>query len=294
MNSPSLPSIQRVAIVGLGLIGGSLGYELKKSHPGLQIYGISRKATTIERAVGMGCIDEGATVYDERLKGCQLVFLCPPIHETIPTLKKALPFLSPGTIVTDAASIKGPIVKEADPLMPEDIHFIGSHPMAGTEHQGIEAAVKGLFDQAVWALTPTGKASPQALSALKNFLSKLPVRLLELDPEEHDLSVAAISHLPIAVASALVSLVMKNDQDFPAMKQLAASGFRDTTRVASGNPTMGADILINNRQAVIRLLKEFRDALDEIQIKMETGNYDSLLKELEAIKAFRDDIYPKK
>ncbi len=294
MSHPSLPSIQRVAIVGLGLIGGSLGFELKKSYPEIKIFGISRKATTIDRAVGMGCIDDGSTAYDERLKECQLVLLCPPIHETIPTLKKALPFLSPGAIVTDAASIKGPIVKEAEALMPENIFFIGSHPMAGTERQGIDAAVKGLFDHAVWALTPTAKTNPEALDSLKKFLSRLPVRLLELDPEKHDLSVAAISHLPIAVASSLVKLVMKNDVDYPAMKQLAASGFRDTTRVASGNPVMGADILINNRRAVIQLIQEFRDALEEIQIKMEEGNYESLLKELESIKTFRDDIYPPK
>jgi prephenate dehydrogenase len=283
----------RIAIIGLGLIGGSLGLALKKNPPPgakLKIIGIPRREETIELAKQLGAIDEGTTDHVKGVADADLVFICTPINLITAVIQEIAPGLKKGAIVTDVGSTKGEIVARAERLMPRGVFFIGGHPMAGKEVSKLEAAEAGLFQGKTWLLTRTGRTSITALEKIGQLVTQLGGRVVEMDPKKHDLVVAAISHLPLAVAAALVSTVAAEPES-KLMGQAASSGFRDTTRVASGDPVLGVDLFTTNKKAVLKMIAGFKKSLSVLERLVRGGQGEEIRAELEKAKRFRDAIY---
>jgi prephenate dehydrogenase len=218
-----------------------------------------------------------------------LIFLCTPISLIIPLLKENAPYLKKGAIVTDVGSSKDEIVSQAQKLMPKGTFFVGGHPMAGKEQAKLEAAEANLFEGKVWILTTTSKTSKKALEQVKEMVGLLGAKAVEMDPKFHDLVVAGISHVPLAAAAALVNAAAEENRE--EMKTCAASGFRDTTRIASGDPVLGVDMFTTNRRAVLKMLKVFKKALSSLEKAIKSGNAKTIEAELERAKKFRDSIY---
>jgi len=283
----------RIAIIGLGLIGGSLGLALKKNAaPGarLKIVGIPRRAETIELAKQLGAIDEGTTDQVKGVADADLVFVCVPINLITAVIQEIAPGLKKGAIVTDVGSSKAEIVSKAERLMPRGVFFIGGHPMAGKESSKLESAEAGLFKDRTWLLTRTARTSIRALEHVGQLLTGLGVKIVEMDPKTHDLVVAAISHLPLAIAAALVNTVAAEPEQ-KLMAKAAASGFRDTTRVAAGDPILGVDIFLTNKKSVLKMIGGFKKVLNNLEKLIRSGQGEEIKAELEKAKQFRDQIY---
>lgn len=279
-----------IVIIGLGLIGGSIGLNLKRQTSNFKITGIPRREETIAQAMMMGAIDEG-TLDIARVSNADVVFLCTPINLIIPKLKEIVPHLKKGAIVTDVGSSKYEIVKEAQALMPKGTYFVGGHPMAGKETAKLAAAEADLFQGKTWILTDTAKTSKKAIKVLEDLITQMGARPLILDPKLHDLVVAGISHMPLAVAVALVNTIANAETGKREMETCAASGFRDTTRIASGDPELGVGMFTTNKKAVLKMIKSFKDSLSQLESAIKASNPDQILAFLKKAKEFRDSIY---
>jgi arogenate dehydrogenase (NADP+) len=215
-----------IGIVGLGLIGGSLGLDLRGL--GYQVLGVSRHPGTCQHAIERGVVDE-ASVDLTLLAAADVVFVCTPIAAIASTVKQLIPHLSPGAIITDVGSVKTAVVVEVAPLWQ---NFVGGHPMAGTTDSGIEAAFSGLFSGNPYVLTPVASTPPKAVKVVEEIVRSLTSRVYFCCPEDHDRAVAWISHLPVMVSANLIEACMgeTNPMVLELAQQLASSGFRDTTR----------------------------------------------------------------
>ncbi|MBI5699773.1 prephenate dehydrogenase/arogenate dehydrogenase family protein [Candidatus Saganbacteria bacterium] len=281
--------MKNIAIIGLGLIGGSIGLKLKGLGTGDRVLGIPRREETLKKALEMGAIDEGSLDIS-RVAEADIVFLCTPINLIIPRLKELAPHLKKGAVVSDVGSTKTEIVSQAEKLMPKGTYFVGGHPMAGKEQTGIEVAEADFFKDKVWILTETSRTRQKALEEVEEVVRLLGPKVVRMDPKTHDLVVAGISHVPLAVAAMLVNLVADSEQK-EQMSQCASSGFRDTTRVASGDPVLGRDMFVTNRVAVLKTLKNFRAKLLELEKLIKAGDAAAIEKELKSAKEFRDKLF---
>lgn len=283
----------RIAIIGLGLIGGSIGLALKKAAEGrdLRITGIPRREETVQEAVSCGAIDEGTTDTKKGVENADLIFICTPINLILPILKDVVPHLKAGAIVTDVGSSKAEIVSQAERAVPKGVYFVGGHPMAGKEKVKLEEAEADLFKGKTYLLTPTSRTSKKALEKVRYLVGLVGARIMEMDPKLHDLVVAAVSHMPLAVAAALVNTVEYAQKGKDEMMQCAASGFRDTTRIASGDPSLGVDMFTTNKNSVLKMLSAFKKSLGRIEMLIKEGDPKKIEKELDLAKIFRDSIY---
>ena len=261
-----------VGIVGLGLIGGSLGLDLRRR--GYRVLGVSRKAVTCDRAVARGAADE-ASVELSSLAPADVIILCTPLNVLGQTVEQLRPHLQPETVLTDVGSVKGPIVEEIEPLWP---NFVGGHPMAGTTEQGIEAALLDLFQGRPYVLTPTEQTPAEAVERVKQLAIALGSNTYICAPEEHDRAVAWISHLPVMVSTSLFQACRR--EETPSVQklaqQLASSGFRDTSRVGGGNPELGLLMARYNRDALLASLESYRDSLGEVIALIEAKDWDAV------------------
>jgi prephenate dehydrogenase len=281
----------KVAIIGLGLIGGSLGLALKRAGlSDLRVTGIPRRQETLEQALKMGAIDEGTTDHVKGVADADMVFVCTPMHLILPIINEIAPGLKKGAIVTDVGSSKYEIVSQAEKSMPKGDYFVGGHPMAGKETTKLESADPDLFKDKIWILTKTSKTSQRALDKVKEVVGWLGGLEVEMDPKTHDLVVAAISHMPLAVAASLVNAVAGEPRK-DLMAKCAASGFRDTTRIASGDPILGVDMFTTNKKAVLKMISTFRKSLSSLEKLIKEGNGEKIREELEQAKKFRDSIF---
>jgi prephenate dehydrogenase len=279
----------KIAIVGLGLIGGSLGMALKKK--GLaRVLGLTSDKEKADHAAKIHAVDFASTNIKGIVQDCEIIFICYPIHLVLPEIQKIIQFVRPGTIITDVGSTKEMIVSKAEKLMPKGVTFIGGHPMAGKEVNGLDAAEADMFKGCNYVLTKTPRTDAKSLKTIKSLIDKLGAKTIIMDPSEHDTIVAGISHLPVAVASALVASVMDAGQLSDDMKRMAASGFRDTTRVASGDPDLGADMFTTNKKEVLNSLKRFKKSLSEIEWMIRLNNIDGIKQKLRDAKTFRDSM----
>ncbi|PZO47825.1 MAG: prephenate dehydrogenase/arogenate dehydrogenase family protein [Phormidesmis priestleyi] len=262
----------KIGIVGLGLIGGSLGLDLRSL--GHQVLGVSRQERTCKIAVARGATDEAATDL-ALLADTDLIFICTPIAHMRSTVSQLIPHISLETILTDVGSVKASIVQEIAPLWR---NFVGGHPMAGTTESGIEAAQHGLFAGNPYVLTPTETTPSDAIALLESILRPLQVRLHRCQPEAHDRAVAWISHLPVMVSASLIAACLSEaDPDVIKLAQaLASSGFRDTSRVGGGNPELGLMMARYNRAEVLRSLLVYREQLDRIIHEIDHENWTTL------------------
>ncbi|MEB3311601.1 MAG: prephenate/arogenate dehydrogenase [Snowella sp.] len=274
----------KIGIVGLGLIGGSLGLDFRAQ--GFSVLGISRQEKTCLRAMEREAVDQ-ASVDVSRLAQAEVIFLCTPIASIVPTLKTILPYLAPDTLVTDVGSVKAPIVEPCSLIWP---NFVGGHPMAGTADQGIEAAQFNLFNNAPYVLTPTGQTRSTDLEKMVSLIACLGATLYQCTPESHDQAVAWISHLPVMVSASLIAASL-GEADSTILKlaqQLASSGFRDTSRVGGGNPELGVMMTKYNRSALLRSLFSYREQLDQVINLIETEQWQELEKLLQITQRDRD------
>ncbi len=249
----------KIGLVGLGLIGGSLGLDLRSQ--GHSIVGISRQESTCKTALRKGIADQASTSF-EALSEVELVIICTPIAAIAPTIKQIVPYLNSDTIITDVGSVKQPVVKECKPLWS---NFIGGHPMAGTAESGIDAALPNLFTGAAYVFTPTPESKSEHVEKLKAIALQLNAIPYVCDAKVHDRAVSWISHLPVMVSASLIQVCLQEEPDTLQLAQiLASSGFRDTSRVGGGNPELGVMMAKYNREELLRSLYNYRDNLDGI------------------------------
>jgi arogenate dehydrogenase (NADP+) len=262
----------KIGIVGLGLIGGSLGLDLRRQ--GHWVAGVSRRSTTCDRALALGVVD-AASPDLAPMTEAEVVFLCPPLDQILPTAQALLPHLQPGAILTDVGSAKAHIVAQLEPLWPE---FVGGHPMAGKAESGLEVAQGGLFAGNPYVLTPTERSAPGAIATLTSLIHSLQARFYSCSPADHDLAVAWISHLPVMVSASLLGAwSLEPDAAVQNLAQnLASSGFRDTSRVGGGVPELGVLMAQYNRSALLHSLDHYQQTLQQVRTWIETENWAAL------------------
>ena len=249
--------VQRVAIVGLGLIGGSLGLALVPSR-GIKVTGYDWDLATMDRALKMGAVHQVGELH-QVVAEADIVFLCTPINTIAKMAREIIKFCRPGSVLTDVGSTKQGIVEVFDDFSQYGVWGIGGHPMAGSERQGIAGADQYLFENAVYILTPGRNSPATAIEKLSSLLRLTGAHIIIMDAKKHDHLVALVSHLPHLVASALVAMLKDEDEALA----LAASGFRDTTRVASGDSILWGEILLSNRR---RLADQVGIFIDQLKI----------------------------
>lgn len=261
--------VRTVAVIGMGLIGGSLGLALKQLARIDRVVGVSRHKKTVEAARIIGAIDAGFTDPAMGVRDADVVFIATPVSVIVDTARDVLKSMRPGAILTDVGSTKTNIVARIETMKPRAVHFVGGHPMAGSEMSGIEAADRDLFRNCAYILTPTSETDFEALGRLHDLLTRIGARVLSLDPVTHDHVAATISHLPHVLASALVNLAAGERREFENIFQIAAGGFYDATRIAASDPDIWADICLENRRAILDIIKEFQGKLTDVSEMIE-------------------------
>jgi prephenate dehydrogenase len=262
----------RIAIIGLGLIGGSIGLALKQaSWRGAEIIGYARRRETGSLALKSGAVDKVASSLRNVVKGADIVIIAAPVLTIKDIFEQIAPELSDDSIVTDTASTKMQVMQWAGEKMPSRISFVGGHPMAGKEISGIRAANADLFHNCIYCLTPLPKTKPAAVRTVKDMVKKLGAVPIVIGAEEHDILVAGVSHLPLLLSVALVSVTTKNPS-WQQMSRLAASGYRDLTRLASGNPEVNAHICLSNQAAIVSWIDAFIDELQRLRTLIADGS----------------------
>ncbi|WP_199614943.1 prephenate dehydrogenase [Paenibacillus alkalitolerans] len=280
----------KIAIFGVGLIGGSLALCFK-GKPGIRVVGHSPNPASVEKYVKRGVVDEGTTSLEEAAKDADLLFLCVPVgmlQNYLEQLSK-LP-LKPGAVITDVGSTKGDVVEAASRLTFGGASFIGGHPMAGKERSGVEAATSYLYENAYYVLTPTADTPEEAYERLVRLLSYTNANILRLDAREHDEIVGAVSHLPHIVAAALVNLVSRLNKRNEAYERLAAGGFRDITRIASSEPSIWRDICMSNRTVLLQLLREWIGETERFIALLEQADEEGVASQFVEAAAFRSAL----
>lgn len=279
---------KKITLVGVGLLGGSLGMAIKRRRLARCVEGFVRRAVSLSECKKLRAVDRASMDLLSAVEGADLVILCTPLAQMRTLVKQMLPALKRGAIVTDVGSVKGSVVKDLESIVAKaGAHFIGSHPMAGAEKTGVSAARADLFENAVCVVTPTKRSNKVALRKVEQFWKSVGSRLLMLTPEAHDELVSRSSHLTHLLATTLSNYVLR---PFHSKHQatLCANGFRDTTRIASGSPEMWRDIALANRPQVRRALDDFVRELQRVQAVLRRGRAGEIAKLFKTAKARRD------
>jgi prephenate dehydrogenase len=280
---------QKITIVGVGLLGGSLGLAARQRRLAGEVAGFVRRAASLRDCEKYGATDYATTDLLAAVSDADLVVLCTPLAQMGALVVQMLPALKRGAIVTDVGSVKASVVRDVETLVQKaGAHFIGSHPMAGAEKTGVSAARANLFENAVSVVTPTKKSNRAALQKVEQFWKELGSRVLRLTPENHDALVSRSSHLPHVAAATLANLIL-NPTLPKEQPKLCATGFRDATRIASGSPEMWRDIASANRKNLIRSLDAFVKDLQKVQRALKASDTAALTKFFEQAKQRRDD-----
>jgi prephenate dehydrogenase len=256
---------KKITLVGVGLLGGSLGLAIKRHKLASRVCGFVRRPASVTESEAAGAVDQATLDLVAAVQDADLVVLCTPIAQMRALSEQMLPGLKPGALVTDVGSVKGTVVRELEPLIaPTGAQFIGSHPMAGAERMGVSAARADLFADAVCVVTPTKQTKPEAVKRIVDFWKAVGGSPLRLTPELHDDLVGRSSHLPHIVAAELANYVLSPIHP-KEQARLCANGFRDTTRIASGSPEMWRDIALANRKNLARVIGVFVEDLQELR-----------------------------
>ncbi len=282
-----------VAIIGVGLIGGSLGMILKQRGLADSVVGIGRSLENLKTAVELRAIDRYVTEPRDGIRGADLVVLATPVDTYERHLKEWAADLSPGAIVTDVGSVKGPLVAQAEALMPDRVRFVGGHPIAGKEKTGVAAGSPDLFKGARCILTPTAKTDAEALSLMTRLWETAGSVVLTMDPFVHDQVLGAVSHLPHVAAFALINALSDfGDRHTPTLDLLSYSGggLRDTTRIAASSPEMWRDIFLWNRKNVVELIETYERQLQHLKHLITSGDGPGIERELERAKRTRQRL----
>lgn len=254
----------RVAILGLGLIGGSIGLALHKARAAQQVVGYDLGKGVMNQARKVGAIDQPYSALVDAVRGSELIILATPVGAMKVLLQDIASAVLPGAVVTDVASTKVQVITWAEEFLPSTVAFVGGHPMTGKELSGVEAADASLFQNRIYCLTPTARTNPNAITKVSTLIEALGARVRFLEPAEHDGQVAGVSHLPFLASIALMNTVAQSSAWGDAAL-LAAGGFRDATRLAGGNPEMYRDICLTNAEALTRWLNEYIRSLSTLR-----------------------------
>lgn len=280
---------QTIGFIGLGLIGGSIAKKMKKNDPEVKIFATAHHKETIEEAYREGLIENDTLLPLEAFADCDCIFLCAPVEYNIDYLRKLKDMIGKDCYITDVGSTKTEIHEEVTRLGLEN-HFIGGHPMTGSEKTGILSANETLLENAYYIITPTAVTPETDISDFRNFVLSLGSIPLILDYKAHDFSTAAISHLPHMIAYSLVNLVCRTDDQNETMKTIAAGGFKDITRIASSSPIMWENICTSNRGPILDLMDRYMDILKELRGYIQQGDEKALLSFFQNAKDYRDSM----
>jgi prephenate dehydrogenase len=283
---------QQVTIIGVGLIGGSLGMILRRKGLASKIVGVGRRVENLKTAVELGAIDRYVADSKEGVKDADLVVLATPVDTYDRHLNEWATCLKPGAIVTDVGSVKGELVERSERMMPAGVHFVGAHPIAGKEKTGVAAGSEQLFMGARCILTPTKQTNQQALEQVRTMWQETGSIVLTMDPYLHDKILGAVSHLPHVAAFALMNALIDIRAQMPALDLAGHSGggLRDTTRIAASSPEMWRDIFLWNRDNVVAFIEAYERSLGELKRLIKTGDAAGIEKALERAKQEREQI----
>jgi len=280
----------RVAIVGLGLMGGSLAAALSRSGACRQVVGVARRRVTLTTALDLRFIQKGTLVLGEGVSGADVVVLATPVQDIVAKIGIIGPMLKPDCLLMDVGSTKQAICQAMEAL-PAHVQPLGGHPMCGKQVSGLAMADPSLYRDKVFVLSPLARTSAGALALGKDLVRSIGARPLILEPQRHDRLVAVISHLPYMLAVTLMNTAEELSRDDPLLWELAASGFRDTSRVAGGDVTMMLDILATNRDHVLEMLGHAQAHLSALMQCLEGGDFERLGAILQAARARRADMF---
>jgi len=283
------PVVERLAVIGLGLLGGSLAGAARRRGAARRVVGVARLRDTAAAALRAGLVDEAGTE-PAAAAGADLVVLATPLGAMAPVLARAAAGLAEGAVVTDVGSVKGALAETLPGLLPPGVAYVGAHPMAGSHRRGLEHARDDLFEGAVCVLAPGPAASPAAVARVRAFFEALGSRVVERDPERHDVEVAWVSHLPHALAFAYARAL---EDAAPGAAAVHGAGFRDFTRIAWSDPELWAEILCANRKALAGPLAASAARLAELARAVEQGDAEAVERFLatarDALARFADD-----
>lgn len=279
----------KIGFVGLGHIGGSIAKTIKRIYPGIEIIAYDTSADTLELAREEGIIREGYSQLSTVFAECDYIYLCAPVlynPEYLQVLKSYI-VLNPDLLITDVGSVKTGIHEQVKALDMEE-HFIGGHPMCGTEFTGYPHSTAFMLENAYYIITPTEKTSPQKVAEFKAFTDSLDALTMVLDYEKHDFIVGSISHLPHVISATLVNLVQQQDDPEETMKLIAAGGFKDITRISSSSPLMWENICRANKEQILKLVSIYEESLSKIKEIIAAENSEQIFHFFENAKDYRD------
>lgn len=278
--------IEKVAVVGLGLIGGSLAKAIKK-YTDLRIIGVDVRDDYINEAQGSGIIDEGFKKIESQIDA-DVVFICTPVGAVISCVEEILPYLKDGCIITDVGSTKRTIMNAINEIIPENMFFIGGHPMTGSEKFGFFASNSELFNGNNYFIVP-GKNTPVEVVDvfINEIVKKLGAKPILIDSDSHDKIVGIVSHVPHILSATLTNFVYKEDAD---SIKFAAGGFKDTTRISMSQTEMWKDIILNNKEVIKNLLLDYENLLNEFLFYLEQDDIESLCKFFDSAREIRKSI----
>jgi cyclohexadieny/prephenate dehydrogenase len=281
----------RVALIGIGLIGSSLARALRRDSPETVITACARRAATLATAQRLGLADETTNDPARAAEGADLVVIATPLSAYDEIGRRIAPALQGGAIVTDVGSVKGAVIRDLGPHIPPGVHFVPGHPIAGTEHSGPEAGFAELFRDRWCVLIPLPETASRALAAVRRMWEVIGMRVVTMDAAHHDKVLAMTSHLPHLIAYTIVGTATDLEDSLKSeVIEFSAGGFRDFTRIAASDPVMWRDIFLNNREAVLEMLQRFSEDLTALQRAIRWGEGDKLEDLFTRTRAIRRSI----
>jgi cyclohexadieny/prephenate dehydrogenase len=281
----------RIALIGIGLIGSSLAHDIRRLGLAREIVVATRSPETLKRAEELGLGDRYTTSSADAVEGADLIIVSVPVGASESVAKEIASALKPGAIVTDVGSTKASVIAQMQPYMPDHVHFIAGHPIAGTEKSGPDAGFAGLFEGRWCILTPLEGTDPMALKTLRSFWEALGSKVDEMDAQHHDKVLAIVSRLPHLIAYNIVGTAddLETVTESEVIKY-SASGFRDFTRLAASDPTMWRDVCLHNRDAILEMLARFSEDLAYLQRAIRWGEGDKIFELFTRTRAIRRSI----
>ncbi len=281
----------RVALIGLGLIASSMFWAIKRSGLAGEVTGYARSQETRDIARQIGLCDRVCDSAADAAKGADLVVLCVPVGAMGAVAAEIAPVLKPGATISDVGSVKRDVIDAVAPYVPQGVHFVPAHPLAGTEHSGPKSGFAELFDNRWCLLVPTQGSDPDSVATLRKFWEAMGANVNEMDAEHHDLVLAVTSHAPHLIAYTMVGVAddLRRVTDSEVI-EYSAAGFRDFTRIAASDPTMWRDVFLSNKEATLEILGRFTEELFALQRAIRTGDGDHLFDYFTRTRAIRRSI----
>jgi cyclohexadieny/prephenate dehydrogenase len=285
------PAFERVALIGIGLIGSSLARVLRRDKLATTIVACARRSETLETARSLGLAEAFTTDPAEAAQGADLVVICSPLSTYAEIGRRIAGVLQPGTILSDVGSVKGAVVRDLAPLLPPGVHLVPGHPVAGTEHSGPSAGFAEMFEDRWCILTPPAGTDPAAVERIAAMWRSAGMKIVMMDPDHHDKVLAITSHLPHLIAYTIVGTATDLEDTLKSeVIKFSAGGFRDFTRIAASDPVMWRDVFLNNREAVLEMLQRFSEDLTALQRAIRWGEGDKLEELFIRTRAIRRSI----